>query len=179
LGFKLLKKFSENNKGFKFYEISEKLIIMTFQNKVSEPQTIYSIRNGEINGIKIEQFSEFKEKEIQKILDKKKPRGIHKINISDSIAFRKAHPQNKLWYYHKKDNDEEKDINDESAIPTGESASETEEEPAQEEEKKEEEQEYINPESPRDNLERLPTLAEIMNKKVIIKRTVFYRQKNL
>jgi hypothetical protein len=140
------------------------------KQEVGEPRTFYTLRNGKINGIKLEEFSEFKEQELQRIVERKKPRGIHKIQISDSIAYRKAHPQTKLWYYKKKQDEnaeeafEMDEMDSEPRIPTAESVSETEEELVAEEEN---DVEYVNPESPRGDLAPLPTLAELMTKKVI------------
>lgn len=154
---------------------------------------IYSLRNGTVNKIELDKFNEFKALEDEKIANAKKPKGFHSITLSDSLAHKKANPQNKLWYYDKsqyvKDEEipqEEGDVEEDTRRDERRSRNYREEEEDEEEVEEEEEEEEENeeedeapeeiekeetkeraatPPSPRAALKPLPTLAAVMKRK--------------
>lgn len=67
-----------------------------------QKKALYSVRNGKINKIELDKISEFKDKELQRLEEMKKPKGIHSITKSDGIQYRIDNKQTKLWYYDKK-----------------------------------------------------------------------------
>lgn len=80
-----------------------------------QKKALYSVRNGKINTIELAKISEFKDKELQRLEELKRPKGIHSITKSDGIQYRIDNKQTKLWYYDKKkyhpeDEDDGKDI---------------------------------------------------------------------
>ena len=66
-----------------------------------DAQTVYSIRNGTIEPIKLQDFSDFKQAELDRLEYSRLPKGFHKIKISDTLQNKVDNPQTKLWYYDK------------------------------------------------------------------------------
>ena len=222
---------------------------MSQKNNKTKPKTLYSLRNGTVSKIELENFHEFKEQELKRLEEEKKPRGLHSIRKSDGIQWKIDHPQTKLWHYEKPKHEPENDgknfilngliiiyksnfdfqlkinedfdnpksktkkektkpkVNDSRVKETNQEENESEDElkmlddeeevneeestlekPPQEIEKKDSKQEPINevkkaskqeevfeandpergvsPSDPRRDLQRLPTLAELMSAKV-------------
>lgn len=84
-------------KGLGPKQKSQKLLIKPKR----DAQTVYSIRNGTIEPIKLQDFSNFKQSELDRLEFAKQPKGVHKIAISGTLRQKLNNPQTKLWYYDK------------------------------------------------------------------------------
>lgn len=131
-----------------------------------QPQTLYSFRNGTVNAISLAEFSDFKEKEMQRIEATKKPKGFHSIRISDSLAYKKANPQTKLWYYDKNQYKNAQEIDQEHYSEEEEEEELEEEVPVKKASVIKAQQQVPEIETPPEDPKYLPTLPELMLKKV-------------
>lgn len=85
-----------------------KAVVAPNKQDPAPTKSLYSMRNGKVNKIALDEFSDFKEKELNRIEESRKPKGLHRFSVPENLK-KDNNSQNKLWYYDKSQFVEEED----------------------------------------------------------------------